>query len=554
MSDTNNNGYDDFFKANGSGEEQGERDNRNEDTRPEAEPSKPSYYYSYGPFKPGAGNSQDEQQPYASRSDSPNNGERPAERSDSQANPSSYGYDNQPYGYSQPNGASQAGQSYAASSEGAARAQQLRPFTPNPQARQWQLKEPRRRTSLRSLFASFLAGVVVVGVLMWASDNYNWFSNAGVLSTTSSSGTQTPQAAGTSGGASTVAARPDDLAQLFDEASPAVVKITTYVNAAKMNQGNSMLDDPFFRQFFGGAPDDSQQNKNQDKDQMQESGLGTGFFFDSSGYILTNQHVVADSDKIEVTVQGYDKPFTAELLGSSFDLDLAVLKVTNSKAFPTLKLGNSDDIKIGDWVVAIGNPYGFDHTITAGVLSAKERPISISDTDGTRNYEHLLQTDASINPGNSGGPLLNTEGEVIGINTAVSSQAQGIGFAIPTSTINSVLDDLKNNKQIPKDPVPFIGATLTDVTDQIAQQLGMDKVEGSIVTAVTYNSPAYKADLRQYDVILGIDGKKYNSTNDLIAEIQKHKVGDNIALNIVRNGKTMDLQVQVGDKNQFNVE
>lgn len=287
---------------------------------------------------------------------------------------------------------------------------------------------------------------------------------------------------------------------------------------------------------------------------MQATGSGTGFFFDASGYILTNQHVVGGAEKIEVTVQGYDKPLTAQLLGSDYNLDLAVLKVTDTKAFPTLKLGSSDSIKIGDWVAAIGNPYGFDHTITVGVLSAKERPISIPDEQGTRNYEHLLQTDASINPGNSGGPLLNVNGEVIGINTAVSSQAQGIGFAIPTSTIQGVLENLKNNVEVPKDPVPFIGAELADVTDAMAKQLGMDKAEGSIVSNVYYNSPAYLGDLKQFDVIIGIDGKVYNNTQDLIAAIKKRAVGDGVQLNIIRKGAKMDLTVTIGDRNKFNAE
>ncbi|MBW7461798.1 trypsin-like peptidase domain-containing protein, partial [Paenibacillus sepulcri] len=152
---------------------------------------------------------------------------------------------------------------------------------------------------------------------------------------------------------------------------------------------------------------------------LTPEGLGTGFFFDSTGYILTNQHVVGDADEIKVTVQGRAEPLVAKKLGSDYNLDLAVLKVEGTN-FPTLPIGDSDSIDIGDWVVAIGNPYGFDHTVTVGVLSAKERPISIQDTEGTRNYEHLLQTDASINPGNSGGPLINLEGEVVGINTAVS--------------------------------------------------------------------------------------------------------------------------------------
>jgi Trypsin-like serine proteases, typically periplasmic, contain C-terminal PDZ domain len=166
----------------------------------------------------------------------------------------------------------------------------------------------------------------------------------------------------------------------------------------------------------------------------------------------------------------------------------------------------------------------------------------------------LLQTDASINPGNSGGPLLNAAGEVIGINTAVSSQAQGIGFAIPTSTIQEVLQNLKDNKEIPKEPVPFIGAELSNVNEEMAKQLGLDKAEGVIVRSVYYNSPAYLGDLKQFDVIVGVDGKKTLTTETLIAEIQSKEVGQKIQMNIIRQGKEMTLEIEVGDKNVFGIE
>lgn len=195
-----------------------------------------------------------------------------------------------------------------------------------------------------------------------------------------------------------------------------------------------------------------------------------------------------------------------------------------------------------------------DHTVTAGVLSARERSISIDDTDGTRNYEHLLQTDASINPGNSGGPLLNLKGEVIGMNVAVSADAQGIGFAIPTETIKEVLDKLENNQEIPKAPVPFIGASLMTLTDEVAKQMGTDITEGSVVAEVVYKSPAYVADVRPYDIITGVNGTPYATNQELIAFIQSQEVGTEITLNIVRDGNKLDLKLNIGDKNQFNIE
>ncbi|MNR22462.1 putative serine protease HtrA [compost metagenome] len=187
------------------------------------------------------------------------------------------------------------------------------------------------------------------------------------------------------------------------------------------------------------------------------------------------------------------------------------------------------------------------------MLSSKGREISIAGENGEkdRKYENLLQTDASINPGNSGGPLLNLKGEVIGINVAVSENSQGIGFAIPTSTINEVLDKLKNNQAIPKKPVPFIGASLMTLTDEVAKQMGTNVKEGSVVSEIVYKSPAYSADLRPYDIITGADGKNFATKEDLIAYIQTHKVGDKVKLNVVRNDSKLDVTVTIGDKNNF---
>ncbi|SEO20588.1 S1C family serine protease [Paenibacillus sp. OV219] len=534
MDDQNKkNGYDEFFQDR-SNEENRDQDHsfkeqevKPDQTAPSSETEKSSYYYSYGPFK--------------------STGDSVAEPHD--------GAQADPYAAGRQDGEH--------SSVEVTPPQQIRQFAPSQSASRsgWQVKEARRST-FKAMFASFLAGVVVVGSLMFVSDKQNWFTSD-QATVTQSSPDQAKTAvgsAGDNGSVSTAAdvVRPNNIAQLFEKASPAVVKIETFTKQRASSQSGSGMD--FFSQFFGddlggegGSQDQgngSNSNQNQGSTELTPEGIGTGFFFDSSGYILTNQHVVGDADEIQVTVQGYNKPLVAKKLGTSYSLDLAVLKVEGTN-FPTLPIGSSEKINIGDWVVAIGNPYGFDHTVTVGVLSSKERPITIPDEQGTRQYEHLLQTDASINPGNSGGPLLNMAGEVIGINTAVSSQAQGIGFAIPTSTIQEVLQDLKANKEIPKKPVPFIGANLAEITDDIAKELGLTSKEGSIVSSVLYKSPAYMADLRQYDVIMGLDGTKYNSREDLIAAIQKKNVDDTVTLNIVRNGEKMDLKVKVGNKNEF---
>ncbi|RUS45539.1 S1C family serine protease [Cohnella sp. AR92] len=434
-----------------------------------------------------------------------------------------------------------------------------RPFTVSGGGRNWEAPPRRKGTSLRAVFASFMVGVVAVGGLMFAADRGNWFSGVNSVTSSAASATQSPATKANTVSNSTDLVRPNNISKIFEQASPAVVKIETYTSVqSRSSGGSSLFDDPFFRQFFGddqggqGGQGGNNNNggSNGSDGSLQESGMGSGFIFDSTGYILTNEHVIDGASKVTVTVNGYDQPFTAKVLGSSYDLDLAVLKIEGS-GFPTLKLGDSNASNMGDWVVAIGNPYGFDHTVTVGVLSSNEREISIQDTNGTRNYEHLLQTDASINPGNSGGPLLNLNGEVIGINTAVSSEAQGIGFAIPTSTISEVLDNLKTNTKIPSKPAPFIGATLQDLSASMARQLGLSDTNGAAVYNVLYNSPAYKGDLRQYDVITGIDGKSYKNTEELIAAIQKKNVGDKITLNVIRAGKKIDISVEIGDKNEF---
>lgn len=430
---------------------------------------------------------------------------------------------------------------------------EYRPFTVSggPAKHDWGAKPP-RRTSFRAIFAAFLVGVVAVGGLMFAADRQNWFSSETFGGSTQAQETAAKAVSNPISNTNDVV-RPNNIAKIFEQSSPAVVKIETYA-AAQQNNGGGFMEDDFFRQFFGDDFGGGNGGTENNQGELQPSGMGSGFIFDSTGYILTNQHVVGGANEIKVTIEGHEKAYDAQLLGSSYELDLAVLKIEGND-FPTLKLGDSSSLNMGDWVVAIGNPYGFEHTITVGVLSSNERKISIPDTNGTRNYEHLLQTDASINPGNSGGPLLNLQGEVIGINTAVSSQAQGIGFAIPTSTITEVLENLKSNTKIPQKPVPFIGATLMDLTEDISQRLGIDKdVKGSFVREVLFNTPAYKADLRQYDVITGMDGKSFTNKEELIASIQKKAVGDKVKLDILRGEKKLEITVEIGDRNEFNTQ
>lgn len=429
--------------------------------------------------------------------------------------------------------------------------QQAGSMPPDEPAGGWQFNKPRKTSRFKSTFAAFLAGAVVVGALMFAADRANLFTGSqGVMTNNPSSGGAAAAANNGSGGGVVPSnldlARPNNIAEIFQQASPAVVKIETKVKSQSSGRSGSMFDDPFFRYFFG---DQYNRQPNNSQPELQPGGMGTGFIFEKSGYILTNEHVVDGADEIYVTVQGYDEPFKAELLGNSYDLDLAALKIKGDQDFPTIPIGSSDELQVGDWVVAIGNPYGFDHTVTVGVLSAKERPISIPDQNGTREYKHLLQTDASINPGNSGGPLLNLKGEVIGINTAVSAQAQGIGFAIPETTFNAVLENLKNNVEIPKEPIPYIGVQLDNINKDWLNDLKLDSTEGTIIVDVERRSPAFQAGLRPYDVVLDINGQKVKNASELSEAVKKLKVGDTAKLGVMRDGKKMEFDVTIGDRN-----
>lgn len=402
----------------------------------------------------------------------------------------------------------------------------------------------RKRATFRSLFASFAAGAAVVALLVFVLFQTNLLTVDGAEQSSANMHQTGGNGNGISSGAAAAAdqiVRPATISEMVKMAGPAVVKIETMVNQSARTRFN----DDIFNWFFGNpyvVPE-------QDQGQLVPGGMGSGFIFDKDGYIYTNQHVVDGAREIWVEVQGYPDKFKAELLGSDYEMDLAILKIEGSD-LPTLKIGDSSNVEVGDWVTAIGNPIGFDHTVSVGVLSAKEREISIPDDSGrrgNRNYQHLLQTDASINPGNSGGPLLNLNGEVIGMNTAVSANAQGIGFAIPSNTLLEVVDRLKNGEKIEK---PFIGVTLAELDERLAEQLGLETSEGVVVVQVLRDSPANLAGLRPYDVIVEFDGETVENVEDLQAKIAKAGVGSRATLTFVRDGSRYDTGIIIGDRNQ----
>ena len=316
------------------------------------------------------------------------------------------------------------------------------------------------------------------------------------------------------------------VAEIVEKASPAVVNIKAKVHVSSMAD-NPFFNDPFFRQFFG-------DQFRYDTSPRYETGIGTGFLITKDGYILTNQHVIENAASVTVQLNGKNDEIPARVVGQDRELDLAVLKIEGDN-YPVLKLGDSDKMKVGEWVIAIGQPYGLDHTVTAGVISATGRPITIGD----RNYRNLIQTDAAINPGNSGGPLLNLRGEVIAINTAVNAKAQGIGFAIPTSTVSDVLKDLINGNPIVR---PFLGISMSDINNEIRAEFGLSNdVQGVLVVEVVRGSAAAQAGVNRFDVVTAIDGTQIKSGTHLQEIVSSHKVGDQINLEIIRQGKTMTL-------------
>lgn len=287
-----------------------------------------------------------------------------------------------------------------------------------------------------------------------------------------------------------------------------------------------------------------------------QAGQGTGFLIDSKGYVVTNNHVIEESEEL-IVVLGDGRRLEAQLVGRDPSTDIAVLKIPERFVERTVKLGNSDALKIGQKAIAIGNPFGFSHTVTTGIISATNRGLK---TEEGRILENLIQTDCPINPGNSGGPLLDSKGEVIGVNTAILSPmggAQGIGFAVPINTVREVTSELITRGAILK---PWLGVTLYnfDLDPELARRLGLAAAKGAIVLQVVPGGPSYKAGLKGSDgvfrfqgqefplggdIIVGIDGKSILVKEALIREIQARKVGDEVTLEIVRGNERFSKKI-----------
>ncbi len=325
-------------------------------------------------------------------------------------------------------------------------------------------------------------------------------------------------------------------ADLSQAVSPAVVNIST---TKRVKGGGRVFDyfqgprdrrnpmDDFFERFFGGEIP-------QQKEHKQKS-LGSGFIIDGEGHILTNNHVVEDADEIKVILKDH-KEFDAKVIGRDAKTDLALIKIKSWKGIQLIKLGNSDELRVGDWVVAIGNPFGLDHTVTAGIVSAKGRVI------GAGPYDNFIQTDASINPGNSGGPLINLKGEVVGINTAIFAGGQGIGFAIPINTARELISQLKEKGKVTRG---WLGVMIQKVTPELAKSFNLADEAGALVGDVTAGSPAEKAGIKPGDIIIEFNGKAIKEMNELPRLVAAVPVGKTVDVKILREGKSQLFKVQI---------
>lgn len=326
---------------------------------------------------------------------------------------------------------------------------------------------------------------------------------------------------------------PESFAELVQKVEPSVVNI----NTAKIVRGGAspfMGVDPFFDQFFKHYYNSNPQAGPRQK---ANNSLGTGFIISKDGKILTNYHVIAGADEISVTLHNEHK-VNARVLGFDEKLDLAVIKITEAGDYPAATLGDSDKTQIGDWVLAVGNPFGLGKTVTAGIVSAKGRVL------GAGPYDDFIQTDASINPGNSGGPLFDLEGEVIGINTAIIASGQGIGFAIPINMAKKVLGQLISTGHIKRG---WLGVSIKDLNENEAKQLGLATADGALVIDIIANGPADRAGLRPGDVVTKVNGEAVGSMNALPRMIATFAPGTKVNVLVLREGRTFETKVVLGD-------
>ncbi|QQR79449.1 MAG: DegQ family serine endoprotease [Deltaproteobacteria bacterium] len=270
--------------------------------------------------------------------------------------------------------------------------------------------------------------------------------------------------------------------------------------------------------------------------QRPQKSLGSGFIINNDGYILTNNHVVEGADEVQVLVDD-KKKYDAKIIGTDPKTDVAVIKI-EAKGLPFVSLGDSDQLQVGEWVMAVGNPFGLDHTVTAGIVSAKGRVI------GAGPYDDFIQTDASINPGNSGGPLFNTKGEVIGVNTAIVASGQGIGFAIPINMAKNLIPQLISSGKVTR---AWLGVGIQDITPELAKSFNLSDENGALISNIFPGSPAEKGGIKTGDIIRKFNGKDIKQSHDLPSMVALLPVGQEVEMELLRDGKDMTLKVKLGE-------
>jgi len=337
---------------------------------------------------------------------------------------------------------------------------------------------------------------------------------------------------------SAFASVPESFSGIYKQTKDAVVNISTTKMVARRN---SATPDDLFRRFFGdnipGMPNQQNPHQNLPKE-YKATALGSGFIIDASGLIITNNHVVEEADEIIVKLNDEHK-FDAKVIGRDPLTDLALIKIDpKGVKLNTLALGDSDKAEIGDIVVAIGNPLGLEWTITSGIISAKGREI------GNGPYDNFLQTDASINPGNSGGPLINMNGEVVAINTAIIPSGQGLGFAIPVNMLKELLPKLKTGSV----KRGWLGIMVQPIDEKLAKGFGLKEAKGALIADVTKGDPAEKAGVMAGDVVIKINGKEIEDSRELVNTIGRMNPGENITLTVLRGKKQKDIKVLLGER------
>ncbi len=330
-----------------------------------------------------------------------------------------------------------------------------------------------------------------------------------------------------------------DFATLADKLSPAVVNVSTTSQGESPGMGGGSgpfgQGDPHefwepFERFFGPLP----------RRPFKQRSLGSGFIINKDGLILTNNHVVENADEIQVKLAN-EKEYKAKVIGRDPKTDIAVIKIDGASDLSVITLGNSDDLRVGEWVMAIGNPFGLDHTVTAGIVSAKARFI------GQGSYDNFIQTDAAINPGNSGGPLINLRAEVVGINTAIFSRSGGnigIGFAIPINVAKDLLPELEEKGKVTRG---WLGVLIQKVTLDIAESLGLKEAKGALVADVMKDGPAAEAGVKVGDVIVEFDGHTVKDSTELPMLVARTPIGKTVKLKLIRDKETQTLSVKIGE-------